>query len=326
MSSRRKLLVALGAGVLAAPFASFAQQSDKVWRIGYLALTSGPDEWDAAFRDQLRALGYVEGRNLRIEFRWAAGKQERVQELAEELVRLNVDAIVTRSTFVAAAAKRATSTIPIVMANASDPVGNDVIASLAHPGGNVTGMTQNSTELVGKRLQLLRELVPKSRRFAVLAWKKDAKEGLFIKEIRAAAKRMDVALVLQRVDTPEELAPAFSVMQRERAQALIVEISPLFTSNRKRIAELAAQHHLPSMFESRNMVDSGGLISYGASFLEMHRRAAFYVDRILKGAKPADLPVEQPTKFEMIINLKTGRALGLTIPQSILVQADELIQ
>ena len=326
MNNRRDLLFALGAGALAAPFAAFAQQPGKIWRVGYLALTAGADEWDVAFQEQLRALGYVEGRNLVIEFRWAAGKQEQVQVLAAELAKLGVDAIVTRSTFVAAAAKRATSSIPIVMANSSDPVGNGVIASLAHPGGNVTGMTQNSTDLAGKRLQLLRETVPKARRIAVLAWKKDTEEGYFIKEIRAAAKLLGVDLVLQHIETPEQLGPAFDVMQRERAQALIVEISPLFTIHRKRIAELAIQTRLPSMFESRHMVDSGGLISYGASFVEMHRRAAFYVDRILKGAKPADLPVEQPTSFELVLNMKTAKKIGLTIPESIMVSADKVIE
>jgi putative ABC transport system substrate-binding protein len=326
MNLRRKLLVALGASALGAPFGSLAQQQGKVWRIGYLALTSEPDDWDTAFREQIRALGYVEGRNLTIEFRWAGGSEERVQEMAAELARLKVDAIVTRSTMVALAAKRATGTIPIVMANAADPVGAGVIASLAHPGGNVTGLTQNSTELAGKRLQVLREIIPKSRRFGVLAWKRGNAESLFLREIRAVAKRMGVALVVQQVATPDELAPAFGVMQRERAQALIVEISPFFRDNRKRVAELVAQHRLPSMFEVRYMLDSGGLISYGAIFPEMHRRAAFYVDKILKGAKPADLPVEQPTKFEMVINLKTAKALGITIPQSVLLQADEVIQ
>jgi putative ABC transport system substrate-binding protein len=326
MNNRRKLLVALGASALAAPFRSFAQQQGKVWRIGYLAFTSGPDEWDAAFQEQLRTLGYVEGRNLVIEFRWASGNEERVQEMAAELVRLNVDAIATRTSTVALAAKRATSTIPIVMTSAADPVGVGLIASLAHPGGNVTGLSTNSTEVTGRRLQLLRAIVPKSTRFAVLVWKNSAAAAIFLKEIRAAARKMGITPLPQEINTPEAIAPAFNVMQRERAQTLIVQTNPFAANNRKRIAELAAQHRLPSMFESRIMVDSGGLISYGANFLDLHRRAARYMDKILQGAKPADLPVEQPTKFEMIINLKTARALGITIPQSVLLQADEVIQ
>jgi putative ABC transport system substrate-binding protein len=316
----------LGAGALAAPFGCFAQQQTKVWRIGYLALTPGPDKSDTAFRDQLHALGYVEGRNLVIEFRWAEGHAERVQEMAAELVRLKVDAIVTKTSTVALAAKRAISTIPIVMSVAADPVGVGLIASLSHPGGNVTGLSTNSTEVTGRRLQLLREIVPKSTRFAVLVWKNSATGALFLEEIGEAARRMGITTIIQSVSTPEEIQGAFGIMKRERAQALIVQTNPFIGDNRQRIAELAAQHRLPTMFEVRNMVDSGGLISYGASFPDLHRRAAFYVDKILKGAKPADLPVEQPTKFEMVVNLKTAKAIGITIPQSVLLQADEVIQ
>jgi len=324
MTTRRGLLIALGA--LSASLIANAQQPDKVYRIGYLALTSGPDVADSAFRDQLRTLGYIEGRNLTIEFRWADGDEARLHEMAAELVRLKVDAIVTRSTFVAIATKRATSTIPIVMGNSADPVASGVVASLAHPGGNVTGISQISPAISGKRLQLLREIVPKSTRFAVLVWKDSPTGAFFVREVRAAARQMDIALVVREVNKPEEIAPAFGAMKRERTQALIVQVTPFTTNNRKQIAELAVQQRLPSMFEMRNAVDSGGLISYGANLTEMFRRAAFYVDRILKGARPADLPVEQPTKFEMVINLKTAKALGLTIPQSVLMQADEVIK
>lgn len=326
MNKRRKLVIALGAGAFAAPFISFAQPQGKVWRVGYLAPTSGPDELVEAFREQLRTLGYVEGSNLAIEYRWGAGKTERLPELAAELVRLKVDVIVTRTTIVAAAAKRATSTIPIVMAGSADPVGGGVIASLSHPGGNVTGLTSNSTEIVSKRLQLLRELVPKATRIATLTWEKSLTHQLFLEEVGVAARRMGVTLIHQEVNTTAALAGAFDVMQRERAQALIVPTAPFMTNNRKQILELAGKFRLPTMFEAREFVNEGGLMFYGPSSTEMHRRAAAYVDKIFKGAKPGDLPVEQPTKYELIINGKTAKALGLKIPQSLLLSADKVIE
>ena len=326
MNNRRKLVVALGAAALAAPSGSFAQAQGKVWRIGFLMPTSGPNEMVDAFRAQLRTLGYVEGSNLAIDYRWGAGNAERIADLAAELVRLKVDVIVTRTTIVAAAAKRATSTIPIVMASSADPVGVGLIASLAHPGGNVTGLTLNSTEIVGKRLQLLRELVPKSTRIATLVWEKSLTKQLFLEEVRAAARQMGITLIHQEVSTAEALAGAFDVMQRERAQALIVPTAPFITNNRKQILELAAKHRLPTMFEIRSFADEGGLMSYGPSSIEMFRRAAAYVDKIFKGAKPGDLPVEQPTKFQLVINGKTAKALGLKIPQSLLIMADTVIE
>ena len=324
MKKRDSLFALLALG--AAPFTSTAQQPGKVWRIGYLDMISGPDQQVKAFSEQLRALGYVEGSNLSIEYRWGDGKEERLPELAAELVRLKVDVIVTRATIAAAAAKRATSTIPIVMAGSADPVGAGLIASLARPGGNVTGLTLNSTEIVGKRLQLLRELVPKSTRIATLVWEKSLTKQLFLEEVRAAARQMGVTLILQEANTPEAIISAFGVMQRERAQALIVPTAPFIDNNRKQILELAGKHRLPTMFESRAFVDEGGLMSYGPNRIEMQRRAAYYVDRILKGAKPPDLPVEQPTKFAMYINLKTAKALGINVPQALLMRADEVIQ
>ena len=326
MNNRRKLVVALGAGALAAPSGSFAQAQGKVWRIGFLMPTSGPNEMVDAFRAQLRTLGYVEGSNLAIDYRWGAGNAERIADLAAELVRLKVDVIVTQTSIVAAAAKRATSTIPIVMASSADPVGVGLIASLAHPGGNVTGLTLNSTEIVGKRLQLLRELVPKSTRIATLVWEKSLTKQLFLEEVRAAARQMGITLIHQEVSTAEALAGAFDVMQRERAQALIVPTNPFITNNRKQILELAGKHRLPTMFEIRSFADEGGLMSYGPSSIEMFRRAAGYVDKIFKGAKPGDLPVEQPTKFQLVINGKTAKALGLKIPQSLLIMADTVIE
>ena len=326
MNNRRKLLVVLGAGALTVSCTCYAQEQGKVWRIGHLSLASGPDQSVVAFREQLRALGYAEGRNLLIEFRWAAGKRERLPELAAELVRLKPDVIVTRTTVVALAAKRATSTIPIVMAGAADPVGTGVVASLARPGGNVTGVTTNSMEIVGKRLQLLREFVPRATRLAILAWKDSPTEAEFLAQLREAARQMGVTLILQAVSTPEELAGAFGAMQRERAQGLIVQTTPFATNNLKRIVELAAQHRLPAMFEGRGAVDAGGLMSYGPSLTEMSRRAAYYVDRVLKGTKPADLPVEQPTTYELVINGKTAKALGLKIPQSLQIMANKIIE
>jgi len=324
MNRRDTVLSLLALGT--APHLAFAQQAGKVWTIGHLSPQSGPDGTVEAFREQLRSLGYVEGRNVVFEFRWAAGSEERIPELAAELARLNVDVIVTRTTFVAAAAKRATSTIPIVMASAADPVGIGVVASLSRPGGNVTGVTQNTTEVDGKRLQLLHEVVPKATRIAALVWEKAPLKPLFLEQIRAAAQKMGIAIVIQEVGTSEALAGAFDVMKRERAQALIVPASPFHNNNRKRIAELATKHRLPSMFDGRAFVDEGGLMSYGPSATEMSRRAAFYVDKIFKGAKPADLPIEQPTKLELIVNQKTAKAIGLTVPQSVLARADEVIR
>ncbi len=326
MNNRRKLILALGASAFATPLAMFAQQQGKVWRVGFLTLGSGPDQLVEAFREQLRTMGYVEGRNIVLEFRWAAGKPERLPELAAELVQLKVDVIVTRTTIVAAAAKRATSTIPIVMAGSADPVGAGIVASLARPGGNVTGVTSNATEMAGKKLQLLREIAPKATRFAVLVWENSLTKTLVLEQFRAAAAQLGITLIVQEVGTTEALTSAFDVMRRERAQAVIVPTSPFTSNNGKRIVELAAQHRLPSMFEWRDPVNMGGLISYGTSALEMHRRAAYYVDRILKGAKPADLPVEQPMTFELIINGKTAKALGLTIPQSLLIMAEKVIE
>lgn len=315
-------LVALGA----TPLFAEAQRAEKVWRIGYLSPQSGQDRSFEAFRERLRELGYVEGRNLTFEFRWAAGKNDRIPELAAELVQLKVDVIVTRTTFTAAAAKRLTSTLPIVMASAADPVGMGVVASLARPGGNVTGVTTNATEIEGKRLQLLREVVPGATRVATLLWDKSIRTPVFLEQVRAATQKMGIKLVVQTVATTEALSGAFDAMQRERAQALIVPAGPFSNNNRKRIAELATQHRLPSMFDGGEFVDEGGLMSYGASSIEMGRQAAYYVDKILKGANPSDLPVEQPTKFDLVINLKTAKALGIKIPRSLLLRADRVIE
>ena len=325
MNRRDTVLALLALG--AAPRLAFAQQSGKVWRIGYLTPGPGSNPFIEAFRDELRSLGYIEGRNLAIEYRYAAGKEERMQELAAELVRLNVDVIVTPATPTIAAAKRATSTIPIVMIAPTDAVGSGLVASLARPGGNVTGMTYLSTDLAGKRLQLLREILPKATRVAVLALKgSSGASELFLEKLEAAARQMGITLIVRKENEAAALGDAFAAMQRERAQALIVELTPFTGENRKQIVELAAQHRLPTLIETRGFVDIGGLMSYGPSLLAMFRRSAHYVDRIFKGAKPADLPVEQPTKFQLVINMKTANTLGLTIPQSLLARADEVIR
>ena len=328
MNNRRDLLFALGAGALAAPFAAFAQQPGKIWRIGYLSQTSGPNENLGAFLDGLRTFGYIEGQNLSIDYRWSAGNRERLPAMAAELIRLRVDLIVTGATEPVIAAKRATSTIPIVMTGASDPVGSGLIDSLARPGSNITGMSIQSTDLAVKDLQLVLELVPKATRVAIFTVSGAAggSSNLFIEQLQMAARKAGITLFVRQANEAAAIVGEFAAMQRARAQALVVQHGVFTDSHRKQIVQLAAQYRLPAIFGSRGFVDAGGLMSYGPSLPEVFRRAAYYVDRIFKGAKPADLPVEQPTKFELIINRKTANALGLTIPQSILVSANEVIE
>ncbi len=323
---RRTFAASIALGVLVEPFAARAQRDTKVHRVGYLNLRPGPNAQDEAFVEELRGLGYVEGHNLIIDYRWAAENEERLPALATELVALKVELIVTSATPAVNAAKRATSTIPIVMAAAADPVGSGLVASLGHPGGNVTGMTLLSTDLAGKRLQLVREILPRAKRIAVLALGGLSATPLLLTALRDAGQTMDLELITQRVTKPEELPGAFTEFQRAGAHALIVQVSPFTLDQRETIVEQAAQHRLPAMYDVRAFVDAGGLVAYGPDLAAMYRRAASYVDRIFKGAKPGDLPIEQPTKFEFVINLKTAKALGLTIPQSLLLRADEVIQ
>jgi putative ABC transport system substrate-binding protein len=324
MNRRDTMLALIALGV--SPRASFAQQQDKVWRIGFLSSLSGPGASIKAFLDQLRILGYIEGRNLSIEYRWSAGADERLPEMAADLVQLKVDVIVTHFGLPPAAAKRATGTIPIVTAATADPIGQGLVASLARPGGNFTGMSMQSTDLTGKRVQMLREIVPHSTRIAVLAMKGTPATPLLLTQMRTVAQQTGLMLAIHEVIDVESLMGAFAAMQRTGTQMLIVQQAALTFANRKMIVELAAKQRLPSMYDIRGYVDEGGLISYGPDLIEMHRRAAYFVDRIFRGAKPADLPVEQPTKFEMFVNLKTAKALGLTIPQSFLARADEVIR
>ena len=314
-----------GIVLLAAPSALFAQAPKKVWRIGYLGLSAGPNETTEAFREGLRSLGYVEGRNLLIDYRWAAGKNERLPELAAELVRLKVDLIVAGATSPVAAAKLATSSIPIVMPAPGDPVGSGLVASLARPGGNVTGMSMQSTELAGKHLQLVRELVPKATRVAVLT-QTGVAGNLYVAQVKESAGKMGFVVMPHVLGQGGELEAAFAAMQRERVQVLMVTRNTLNFGNRERIVALAAQYRLPAIFGSCDMIGSGGLMCYGPSLAAMYRYAAIYVDRIFKGAKPSDLPVEQSTTYEMVINAKTALALDIAIPQPLLLRADEVIR
>ena len=327
MADRRIVLRLLAAApLLAASAAARAQAAGKVWRIGWLGPASGPNEAVEAFRVHMNSLGYVEGRNLQYEFRWAANQNERLPALAEELVRLKVDVIAAQATLPVVAAMRATSTIPIVMTAAGDPVGAGLVASLARPGGNVTGMSNQSTDLAGKHLQMLREVVPSVRRVALLVEKGVTSGELYSEQLRIAGKPMGVTVTDHWENDPAMLAALFAAMQRARAQALIVRVNPFTAENRRQIVDLAAKHSLPAVYENRTFVDAGGLLSYGPDLKDLFRRAATLVDRIFKGAKPADLPVEQPNKFELVINLKTARALGIKVPQAVLVRADEVIQ
>ena len=325
--SKKVFCLALGAMLLALSFPAQAQQTKKNPRIGLLTLPAAATPGEQAFLNGLRDLGYVEGKNIAIEYRWAAGKVDRLPGLAEELVRLKVDLIVARATPVVQAAKDATKTIPIVMMGAADPVGSGFVASLARPGGNITGMSLIMPELAGKRLELLREILPNLSRVAFLAHGGDTAHRLFVKEAQEAAARFGVKFQPLVLGGPEEIDGAFASMVRDRASALIVQ--PLFVNNLgqgPRIADLAARNRLATVSDVSMFPEAGGLMSYGADSQAMFRRAATYVDKILKGAKPADLPVEQPTKFEFVINLKTAKQIGLTIPQSVLYRADKVFK
>ncbi len=322
------LIVTLALGILAAPLAADAQQPAKVPRIGFLH----PEPISAhlhlldAFRQGLRELGYVEGQTIALEVRSAEGKRERLPALAAELVRLKVDVIVTAAVPGIQAAKQATKTIPIVIAVVVDPVATGFVASLARPGGNITGLSMMAPEVFGKRLELLKEVVPAVSRIAVLLNPANPAAALSLSETEVAARALGVRLQLLEVRTPEELDGAFGAAARDRAGALIVVPDAMFVTHRTRIVDLAAKSRLPAIYYARDYVEAGGLMAYGANLADLYRRAAYFVDKILKGAKPTDLPVEQPTRFELVINLKTAKALGRTIPRSVLIRADQLIE
>jgi len=316
----------LAVAALSSPPRARAQQAAKVYRIGFLALTTAEAIAPQlnALKDGLRALGYIEGRNIVFESRYADGRLERLPDLAAELVTLRVDVIVAGANPGIAATKRATVTIPIVMGNAVDPVGNTFIASLARPGGNITGLSFDaSQDILGKNVATLKEVVPKLSRVGVL---RQVESGTNFAVLEAAARQLNVTLEVVDVRNPDDFEDAFATMIGKRAGALIVVGGPLTYMRRQQIAELALKNRLPGIHPLREYAQAGLLISYGPSLPDLYRRAATYVDKILRGAKPADLPVEQPTKFELVINLKTAKALGLTIPPSLLARADEVIQ
>jgi len=330
VTSRRTFLVTFAGGILAVPLAAEAQQAAKAARIGYLASDRAAGaHLIEAFRQGLRDLGYVEGHNVVIEYRDAEGKYERLPALAAELVALKVDVIVAGGTPQALAAKQATRTIPIVLTGAGDPVTSGLVTSLARPGGNVTGLSVLRPDLVGKCLELLKQAIPGVSHVAVL-WHPgghgERTEENMLKEAEVAGRALGVRLQFVETRGPADFDRAFSEMTRARAGALTVLPSARLNNEPRRLVDLAAKNRLPAVYPLREAVDAGGLMSYGPNGADLFRRAATYVDKILKGAKPGDLPVEQPTKFELVINLKTVKALGLTIPHSVLIRADEIIQ
>jgi putative tryptophan/tyrosine transport system substrate-binding protein len=324
---RREFITLLGGTGAVWPLAVPAQQPGKLPTIGFLgastALASGPRV--AAFVQRLRELGWIEGRTVAIEYRWAEGRNERSAEIAAEFVRSKVDVIVAAATLGVVAAKQATSVIPIVFSATADPVGTGLVASLARPGGNVTGLSLQQTDLAGKRVELLREVLPNLRRLAVLANIGNPNIALEMSEVQAAAHTLGIEVVTIEIRRADDIAPAFEAI-KGRADALYVANNPLLSTYLVRIITLALTARLPTMHGSREWVEGGALISYAPSFADLHRRAADFVDKILRGTKPADLPVEQPTKFELVVNLTTAKALGLTIPETFLVRADEVIE
>jgi putative ABC transport system substrate-binding protein len=329
---RRRFIGTVAGGLLTAPLAAEAQQAGNIPRIGYLAFNlkvSDPRPREA-FLQGLRDLGHVEGRTLLIEYRDAEGRTERLPALAAELVALKVDVIVpTAGTLGTLAAKRATTTLPVVFPAVGDPVAEGIVSSLARPGGNITGLAVVSPELIVKSVEMLKQAVPGARRLALLLKPDAAPESAMKERVKAAevaAQRLGMKLQVVPMKDQEDFERAFSDMTKARADALSVPVTPLFDAHRQRLVGLAARYRLPAVYTFRSSVEAGGLMSYGPDLLDLFRRAAGYVDKILKGARPGDLPIEQPTKFELVINLKTAKALGLTIPPSLLQRADQVIE
>ena len=323
-ATRRRVLAAAGASLLPRLASSQSVKRRRIATLGQGSRAGGAVTWEA-FWQGLRALGYAD-QELAIESRWADGHVERLPELAAELVRLAPEVIVTGSVPAALAAKRATATIPIVVTLMNDPVGNGLVASLAHPGGNVTGLSSMQEDTVAKEVQLLKTAVPGAERIAVLFDSANPTHAGVLNTVREAAQSLHTGLLSIEARAPNEIDGAFSVMAREHADALVVLGGPLAMNQKSRIVELAASYKLPAIYYERELVLVGGLMSYGTDLRDVNKRAATYVDKILKGARPADLPVEQPTKFELVVNLKTAQALGLTLPPSILARADEVIE
>jgi len=330
--NRRNAGLALLLGLLAygaVPLAAEAQQAGKVYRIGYLSTPTRESVENVlqAFLRRLRELGWIEGQNLIIEYRWAEGDVERLPALAAELVKRKVDLIVAPAGSAALAAKKATSSIPIVMIFPSDPVELGLVASLSRPGGNITGTTfAPGPEIYGKQLQILKETLPRASRIAILSSPADPSFALQMREVEATAHSMHLRLQYVEAKGPEDFDSAFAAMAREHADALVVGGTSTFLAHRTRLAEFAVKGRLPTMYSFRESVEAGGMMAYAVNMVDFVGRSAVYVDKILKGAKPADLPVEQPTKFELIINLKAAKALGITVPQSVLVRADAVIE
>jgi putative ABC transport system substrate-binding protein len=326
---RREFITLVGGAAVGWPLAARAQQPNRVAKIGFLGASwaSPSDEGQrlAAFVQRLRELGWTEGRTVAFEYRWAEGRAERFNEIAREFVQLKVDVIVTYSTPAVLAVKQATSLIPIVFAGAGDPIGTGLVASLAVPGGNATGVSLQTSDIAGKRLELLRELVPDLRRLAIMANVDSPNSLLEMSEARAAADTLSINIVSLEVRRGQEIAPAFEAL-KGRAEALYVVLDPIMNAHRVRISILAVGARLPTVVPFRAFVEAGGLMSYGPNQPDVFRRAADYVDKILRGAKPGDIPVEQPTKFDFIINLTTATALGLEIPPTLLARADEVIE
>ncbi len=328
MNNRRKLVIALGASALAAPFASFAQQQGKVGRIGFLSpYRSDNNPRFEVFKQQLRDLGHVEGKTITIDFLSAEGKYDRLPALAAELVRRNVDVILADGgTPATTAARNAARTIPVVFAILSDPVGQGFVTSLARPGGNVTGISNQHPDTAVKSLALLKEAVPSAKRVAILSNPTNSSLPQVIQDMQAAARKLRLDITVVNAGAPAEFEKAFAEIARDRPDGMVILSDAMFVSEAARLTTLAAKHRLPTMGGNIDIPESGGLMSYGANRLDMIRRAAVLVDKILKGAKPADLPVEQPTKFELVVNMRTAKDLGLKIPNSILVQATKVIQ
>jgi putative ABC transport system substrate-binding protein len=323
---RRAFMTLLGGAVAAWPIATRAQQRDKLPAIGFLGTNtfSAQRRWTAAFVRRLEELGWIEGRTIAIEYRWAEGRTERFADLATELVRSQVDVIVTLGAAVAAAQK-ATSKIPIVFAVALDPVASGLVASLARPGGNVTGLSLQQSEIAGKRLQFLREVIPNLGRLGIIANVANPTNRLEVGEVQAAAHAAGVDASIFEIRRPADIAPVFDTL-KNRAEALYVVNEPLAVTERIHINKLALSARLPTVHGSREQAEAGGLIAYAANFPDLFRRAAEYVDKILRGTKPSDIPVEQPTKFDLVINLTTAKTLGLDIPPTLLTRADEVIE
>jgi len=323
---RRAFITLLGGAAATWPLATRAQQPGKVPAIGFLGANPSIESYRvAAFVQRLRELAWIDGRNLAIEYRWAEGRNERYAENAAELVRLKVDVIVTVATPATLAAKQATAVIPIVFAATGDPVGTGLVASLARPGGNVTGLSSQTAETAGKRVELLREIVPGLGRLAIMGNVGNPISVLEFGEVQAAARALGLEVTTSELRRAEDISPAFDAL-KGRADALYVCLDPLVNTHRIRINTLALAARLPTIYLVRENVEAGGLMSYGPNFRDLFRRAADYVDKILRGAKPGDMPVEQPTNFDLIINLTTAKALGLTIPEPFLLRADEVIE